>query len=223
MFLVEFIRRSVFGHSVVILGFVLDTAGFVILLRYASASLNKVLPWYLALAATALAIGGYLTWREERIRRADMEQRVRIEATLGSFSANVPDPGPDKASISAHVFWEIWNTKNVSTDSLALNIVYLYPRHWWQVWKRTRFEKEGVAGKRNGTTQYRRALYADDLQKPFKDNDVFEYTGPREEKGDPHWLLELVLWTGTPRTRYAVPLMLPTPEELHSRGTNPPL
>lgn len=153
----------------------------------------------------------------------ELRGKVRVTAEIGSYSGNVPDPGPDKASIKVRVLWEIWVAEDTTTDRLALNVIYVYDRRWWQLWRRTRFPITGLPGKKNNTTRYREFMYASSPQ-PFRDDDEFEYVTERDEEGDPHWLLELVLVTGSPRNNtYRVPLALPTPEELRARGTNPPL
>jgi hypothetical protein len=221
VFFGEFLRRSVFGHAVVVLGIMLDTVVFFLMLQYASAPMNEVVSWYLALAAATLAIGGYLTWREERLARAALEQRVTMTAQIGSFSANIPDPGPDKQSITLEVLWEIWFREDVATDRIGLNMIYVYNRPWWKVWKNARRTITGIPPK-GGSTQYRQKL-SPSMYIPFKDHASFEYISDVDEEGDPYWLLELVLHVGVPQMRIAVPIALPSREEMDARGTTPPL
>jgi hypothetical protein len=72
-----------------------------------------------------LAEAGYGAYRKERQMRAERERSVRLTARVGSLSANLPDPGPDKVSLSVHVFWEVWTDQDVSTDKMALNLIYV--------------------------------------------------------------------------------------------------
>ena len=167
-----------------------------------------------------LAEAGYGAYREERQMRAEREANVRLTAKLGSLSANIPDPGPDRVSLSVHVFWEVWVNQDVSTDKLALNLIYVYEKPWWRFWKRVRFPQKGIPPKGRETTQYRKRIYAGEFQ-PFKDDAVFEYVGDRMGI-EPHWLLELVLLTGVPMGEHRVPVFIDR-DELRSRGTNPPL
>ncbi len=80
----------------------------------------------IVIATVALFFAAYGVYREERTMRRDREQDVRVTATLGSLSANMPDPGPDKVSLAVRVIWEVWANRDVSTDKLALNLIYVY-------------------------------------------------------------------------------------------------
>ena len=180
-----------------------------------------IIPVTTAIVILAVLEAGYAVYREERILRAERERHVRVQARLGALSTNMPDPGPDKVSVSAHVSWEIWVDQDVSTDALALNLIYVYDKPWWQFWKLSRVPKTGIPPKGEGTTQYRRRIRANDFQ-PFRDNAVFEYVSDRREERDPHWLLELVLVTGVPAGKHCIPVFIDY-DELRSRGTNPPL
>ena len=174
-----------------------------------------------AIIIFSLLEAGYGIYRQERIMRAERESHVRLTARLDSLSANMPDPGPDKSSLRVHVSWELWVDQDVSTDKLALNIIYVYRKGWWQFWKRVRYPQAGIPAKDYETTQYRMRIHAGDRQ-PYKGGAVFEYVGDKMERGDPHWLLELVLVTGMPPGEHRTPVFIDY-DELHRRGTNPPL
>jgi len=179
------------------------------------------IPVTMAIVISGFLEAGYSVYRGERIVRAERERHVRVQARLGALSTNIPDPGPDNVSVNAHVFWEIWVDQDVSTDALALNLIYVYDKPWWQFWKRSRVPKTGIPPKGEDTTRYRKRIHANNLQ-PFRDDAVFEYVSDKREEGDPHWLLELVLVTGVPAGRHCIPVFIDY-DELHSRGTNPPL
>ena len=203
--------------------FVGIVAGVVFFLIAVACGLGRavIIPVTTAIVILAILEAGYGVYREERTMRAEREKHVRVQARLGALSTNTPDPGPDKVSVSAHVFWEIWVDQDVSTDALALNLIYVYDNPWWQFWKRSRVPKMGIPPKGEDTTQYRIRIRADNSQ-PFRDSAVFEYVSDRREEGDPHWLLELVLVTGVPPGRHCIPVFIDY-DELRSRGTNPPL
>ena len=168
------------------------------------------------IGATALVRLSNLRDELERERTS-----VRVAARLTSLAANDPDPGPGMESLKVHVSWEIWVSQDASTDRLALNLIYLYDRPWWQLWRQRRLPKKGVPRMHHDTSQYRKQIRAADPQ-PFQDDDWFEYLGRSDEDGDPHWLIELVLITGVPPGRHMVPVFIDY-DELRSRGTNPPL
>lgn len=163
----------------------------------------------------------YGVFREERQMRAERERTVKVTAKVGSLSSNIPDPGRDKASLRVQVIWEVWVNQDISTDKLALNVIYVYDKPWWQFWKRTRFPKRRMRREGEDTAQYRKTIRAADNQ-PFKDHAIFEYVGDREEEGDPHWLMELVLITGMPAGEHRIPVFIDY-AEIRSRGTYPPL
>lgn len=149
---------------------------------------------------------------------------LRVTAQLGSFSANAPDPGPAKSSIRAHVFWEIWVSQDVATDKMGLNLIFEYDKPWWQFWwfwKRTKFPQVGIPQTGKDSTQHREWIRVGEFQ-PRKGDAVFEFVGNRDEPGDPHWLLELVLITGVPRGEYRVPI-IPDWAGTRDRRHNPPL
>ena len=58
------------------------------------------------------------------MRRA-REQDVRVTATVGSLATNIPDPGPDRASLTVQVVWEVWASRDILTDRLALNLIHV--------------------------------------------------------------------------------------------------
>ena len=153
--------------------------------------------------------------------RAERESTVKLTAKVGSLASNSPDPGRDKASLRVHLFWEVWVNQDIATDKLALNVIYVYDKPWWKFWKDTRFPKRRMRQKGRDTAQYRMTIRAAD-NRPFKDDAVFEYVGDREEEGDPHWELELVLITGMPAGEHRIPVFIDY-AEIRSRGTYPPL
>lgn len=175
----------------------------------------------LAIVVLSAIEAGYGLYREERVMRSRLEQNVRVTAKLGSFSANVPDPGPQKVSIKAGVQWEVWVKEDVSTDQVALNIIYTYDKPWWKIWKRTTFPQKGIPPDGADSTLYRKRINANETQ-PFKGSATFEFVGDRYIEGDPHWELELVLITGMPAGVHRIPVYIDY-EEMQSRGTNPPL
>jgi len=174
-------------------------------------------PISVAVTLTLLFEATYGVYREERQMRAERESEVRVAVIPSSWAFNYPDPGPDKVSLRVHVILEVWVKEDVSTDKLALNLIYVYDKPWWKFWKKTRFPKEGIRPNGQDGTQYRRKISADDRQ-PYRDDGLtFEYVGNRGDKGDPHWLLELVLITGMPVGEHRIPVFIDE-EELRSRG-----
>lgn len=166
---------------------------------------------------------GYGLYRHERETRSRLEQDVRITATLASFSGNVPDPGPGKSSIKVQVHWEIWVREDVSTDKLALNMIYSYDKPRWKFWKRTRFPQMGIPPDGADSTQYRKRILADQLQ-PFKGSASFEYVADTSHGDDPRWEIELVIVMGVPAKEYRIPVSLyEAQREMNMRGTYPPL
>lgn len=169
----------------------------------------------LIIGLTALVRVGDLRDELERQRAT-----VRLTTQIGTYTANIPDPGPNKQSISVRVVWEIWVNQDVSTDRLALNLYYVYEKRWWQVWKRTRFAQKGIRPK-GGDERYRKSIRAIDPQ-PFRDSATFEYVADRQQSYDPCWELELVLVTGVPSATHRVPVAFDY-EEMHNRGRDLPL
>lgn len=176
------------------------------------------------IVAASFAWASYAAYREERALRDVRERALRIEAKLGALAINSPDPGPTKSSISVHVSWEIWVNQDVATDRFGLNLIYAYDKPWWQswwLWKKTKFPQVGIPNKGHGSTQHREWIRADE-EMPRRGDGVFEFVGSRYEKGDPHWLLELVLVTGVPNNVYRVPISLLDIVE-RDRRSHPPL
>jgi len=175
--------------------------------------------------AVAFVIFGLLVLRRLADRNAEIERLsapLRIEARIGSFAANLPDPGPEKTSIRVHIFWEMWiTTGDVSTERLGLNVIYVYDRRWWQFWKRTRFPQVGLPPNEQDSTDWRRRYSASDPQ-PVRDDAEFEFVADRDDSAEPHWLLEMVLVTGVPKAIHRVPVSLDL-NELRNRGATPPL
>ena len=170
------------------------------------------------LVAGGLLFGAYGGYREERTMRRDREQDVRVTATLGSLATNIPDPGPDRTSLTVQVIWEVWGSRDILTDRLALNLIHVYEKPWWRFWKETRFPQTGIPPQGQGT-HYRKQISANRL---FSDQASFVYITDRDGEADPHWELELVLITGMPHDEYRIPVFIDW-DEIHSRGTNPPL
>ncbi len=174
-----------------------------------------------AIAAILVFFSGYSVYREERQMRTERERNIRVTARAGSWAINHPDPGHGRASINVRIFWEVWVSREaVATDKLALNLIYVYDKPWWQFWKKTRFPQKGIPQKGRETTQYRVMIDPNDNQ-PFKGDAIFEYIGESAET-DPHWLLELVLITGMPAGEHRIPIFIDY-DEMRSRGTYPPL
>jgi len=165
---------------------------------------------------------GYRAYREEREVRAERESNIRVEAKLSSIAVNVPDPGPDKVSLRAEVYWEMWVDRVVTLNEMGLNVIYVYDKPRWKFWKNTRFPKTGIPRKGQDTTQFR--LTIDEMMgRPYHDIATFEYVADKEASAEPHWLLEFVIKTGMPIGNYRVAIAPPTREELLLRGTHPPL
>ncbi len=178
---------------------------------------------YVVIAIVALSVleASYGVYRQERIMRAEWEKNIKITARQGAISVNFPNPGSDKVSLSVHVLWEVWVNQDISVDSLGLNLIYVYKKHWWQLWKRTSVPQVGIPPKGLGTTQYRRKYYANQIQ-PNHDEAVFEYIGDRKKAAKASFTLELVLTTGVPVGKYRIPVFTDW-DEIRKRGTNPPL
>lgn len=184
-------------------------------------SQNLVVVITVAIIMLSAMEAGYQIYREERTMRSEVEKDVIVKANLSSLAANMPDPGPDKSSLTVEVILEIWVKEDVSTDMLALNLIYVYDRSWWQFWKRTRFPQTGIPAKENkDSTLYRKRIYAQQFQ-PHRESFTFEYVGDRHIEGDPHWVLELVLTTGVPVGEHRIPIFID--HDLEERRANPPL
>lgn len=184
-------------------------------------SQNLVVIITVAIVVLSAIEAGYQIYREERVLRSKLETEVVVKAALSALSANHPDPGSDKSSLMVHVVWEIWVKQDVSTDKLALNLIYVYDKPRWKFWKRTRFPQTGIPAKDQDSTWYRKRISAQRVQ-PFTDSATFEYVGDRHIEGDPHWELELVLVTGVPAGEHRIPVSI-NDEKWEERGTNPPL
>jgi len=200
---------------------ILAGIAFALASYFASFNPGLIATGTILIVATSLFLGAYGVYREERKRRSDLENRIKLTAKIGSMSTNVPEPGPEKVSLRVHVFWEVWVSEDVSTDRLALNLTYLFDRPWWQFWQRNRFPVTGLPPEGKDSTQYRKRLYANEEQ-PHKDDAVFVYLADRDGGADAHWLLELVLLTGVPIGQFRTPVFVDW-EALKSRGTFPPL
>ena len=193
---------------------------FAIVAYLTSMDTGTVTTFSIGITAVALFLASYGVYREERTMRAEREKNIRVTARLGSCKANIPDPGPNKVSLRVGVVWEVWAKQDVTFDRLALNLIYVYDKHWWQFWKKTRFPQTGIPPIGQDHTQYRQRVNASGPQ-PFRDDTEFEYVGDSED-ASPHWLLELVLIAGVPVAEYRIPVFIDW-DEIRSRGTNPPL
>lgn len=193
---------------------------FAIIAYFTSMEAGSVTTISVCITAVALFLASYGVYREERRMRAEREKVIRVTARLGSYSSNIPDPGPNKVRLRVGVFWEVWAEQDITFDRLALNLIHVYDKHRWQFWKRTKFPRTGIPPIGKDSTQYRTRVNARDPQ-PFKDNAEFDYVADSDD-ASPHWLLELVLIAGTPIGEYRIPVFIDW-DEIHSRGTHPPL
>ena len=147
------------------------------------------------------------------------QSRVRLVARPGSISWNVPDPGPSKIRLTAHIHWEIWTDIDIRTSALALNLVGIRLREWWQIWRVFQSEVKPLMGLRikgNDTPDYRKTFAAKSPQ-PIQDNAEFEYEGPLSWDGPVS--LVLVLKTGSPPGRFTSTV----DPRLWERGSKSPL
>ena len=173
------------------------------------------------LVILVIAHAGYFAYLPERIMRAQRESEVLFTAQVGSFSANVPDPGPTRFSFKVHIWWEISTGHDVSTDALALNVYYRNRKRWWKLWQTK--EKGIPIGVKGAGIEYRKSLRAIETQ-PFKDNGQFEFEGDRKLQVT---RTELALRTLVPpHRRFVIPLNFLSFNvfwgELHGRGTPQP-
>ncbi len=164
---------------------------------------------------------GWAVFHEERVMRAEHEKGVRVTAKVGRYSENYPvAPEPGKERIGVGVIWEVWVDHDVSTDKLALNILHIYRKKWWEFWRKSRIPVKGVPIKGQDSQQYRKRIQSNVAQ-PFRDEGEFEYIGDMPDK--PYRLeFELVLVTGMPSGVHRVPVFIDW-SEIHARGSSPPL
>lgn len=139
--------------------------------------------------------------------RARRETDIRIAARIGAITQKYPGPGPDKVRLTVELVWEVWTNQNLATDRLALNLIHVYDRHWWEVWKRRRIPQTGLPEKGAETTEYRRRIHASQDQ-PIRTNTTFEYAGDREGSEKFHWEFQLVLVLGVPHITLRCPIFL---------------
>ena len=66
------------------------------------------------------------------VLRERFERELRMSVRVSSMSTNVPDPGPDKVSLSVCVVWEMWLTRDIWTERLALNVIHVLVKPFWQ-------------------------------------------------------------------------------------------
>ncbi len=117
----------------------------------------------------------------------------------------------------------MWARVETATDQLALNLIYVSNKQWWQFWEKGRSPKLSMTRNGQDSNRYRRTLAPPGALQPDKDEGVFTWLGERQ--GLRHvrrFELELVLVTGMPHARYSVPVAIDW-EAIKSRGTNPPL
>lgn len=176
--------------------------------------------WALIALGLALVISLESAYRHVRSTSIDRDSKVSVTAKLSNLSTNCPDPGPDKVSLRTSVIWEVWSLEDVSVDRLALNIIYDYGRRWWRFWKSGKVPMEGIPP--NGESTTYRIRYGASDRHPNVGHADFDYVADRDASAEPHWLLELVLITGLPRATHRIPVFIDW-DEIHSRGTNPPL
>ncbi len=193
---------------------------FFIIAVVAGLSQNVTVIVTLAIIVASGMEAGYGLYREERMMRAEREQELWIDARIIKFSGNVPDPGPEKTSMTLTVLCEVWTSIDATTSNVGLNIIWGYRNHWWELWKNDRVYKEGLPPKPETSTEFRKSLRAVDPQ-PIRWQFDFEYVTDRFVKGNPHWFLELVVKTGIPPGTHRIPISLQ--DSLGPRVTNPPL
>ena len=146
--------------------------------------------------------GAFAVFQEERAMRAEREAKVRLIASPGSISWNIPDPGPGKVRLETHVHWEIWTDIDINTAQIGLNIVGVSRgRKWWEWWCIFRHREKRFVGlwpKGQDTFRYTKSFRSIDPQ-PIRDDAEFEYEGPLDWSDEDGILgLELVLVTGSP-------------------------
>ena len=194
---------------------------FLLVAYFTSIDQQTVATATVSIVALSFFMAGYGVYRDERELRAERDSALRMTAELVSLAANTPDPGPDRTRLTVQVLWEMWVQQDVSTDKLALNLIYVYDKPWWRFWKKTRFPQKGIPPNMRDHNQYRKLLSATKPQ-PIKDSARFDYIAERNMPGDPHWLLELVLITGMPKGEYRIPVYIDY-DKIQSRGTHPSL
>lgn len=196
--------------------------GIVFFLAARPLGLGDGLSFIISAAIIAIAIleAGFALYRQEREMRAEREKELWIDARISKYSANIPDPGPDKMSMSITVLCAVWTSIDATTSNVGLNVIWGYRNHWWEFWKKNRVYKEGLPLVPETTTEFIRSLRAIDPQ-PIRWQFDFEYVADVIAGEDPHWFLELVVKTGIPPGTYRIPISL---EHLAGpRITNPPL
>lgn len=193
---------------------------FFIIAVLAGLSQNVTVIVTLAIIVGAALEAGYGLYRQERVMRAKREQELWIDARIARYSANMPDPGPDKMSMTITVLCAVWTSIDATTSDVGLNVIWGYRNHWWEFWKKNRVYKEGLPLVPETTTEFIRSLRAID-QQPIRWEFDFEYVADVLAGEDPHWFLELVVKTGIPPATHRIPISL---EHLAGpRVTNPPL
>lgn len=186
----------------------------------------------LSLIIPLVATGGlfieatYGVYRVERSMRSKLERSIRIETRVGSYSQNYPDPGEDKVSIKVFLQWEMWAKVETVTDQLALNVIYVYKKRFWQFWRKRKSPKFGMTRNDQASNQYRHTLPPPGALQPHKDEGTFTWVGDRKEVRALHGFeLELVLVTGMPVSRYSQPVSIHWGKvgSIESREANLPL
>jgi hypothetical protein len=135
------------------------------------------------------------------------------------MSWNIPDPGPGKVRLAAHIHWEIWTDIDIRTSALALNLVGIRLGKWWEIWAVFQSRAKPLMGLRvkgHDTPDYRKTFLASSPQ-PIQDNAEFEYEGPLNWDGPVSLLL--VVKTGSPPGRFTSTV----DSRLWERGSKSPL
>lgn len=175
----------------------------------------------LVIVILAFVESGYRIYCEQRDMRAELAERVRVDARLISLGYTYPSPGTDETLMTVRVEWDIWADREVDTDKLALNLIYVYDKRWYQVWKKARFPQTGIRRRGERTVGYRKKITTN-MDMPVSDSAVFDHLTKRGEDKTAHWLLELVLITGMPKAEYRIPVFI-DPDTQKTRGAFPPL
>jgi len=196
---------------------------FVIFAYLTSMDTRTITTLTVAIIGLSLLLAAYGVYHEERAMRSKLEERVRIAARVSRQVKNIPDPGKDKESLEVHLVWDMWAREETATDQLALNLIYVYEKHWWQFWEKAKSPKFGMSRNGQESIQYRRIIGISAAQQPDRDEGVFKWAGDKKTlRGVRGFELELVLVTGMPPGRYSVPVAIDW-KEIRSRGSNPPL